>query len=226
MKNIIAIIAGVFMASAVSAAEVDYIVGGETGRHYATVFGPIQVGDSVKLEALLLANPQITHVGLISEGGIADEGYRLAEVISNHSLDTVVPEGAWCLSACAEAFIGGVNYEIDGILGFHKSYIPPQTENEIGSQDAFDFGQQAGMRSLYAYLANGFSAQLGFIIGGWTSPENFLVFFSEEQLAEFFVRSDEDSVTDYLSSVVQVDEQWLDSRILNGTQMLRFLGYI
>ena len=82
------------------------------------------------------------------------------------------------------------------------------------------------MRSLYAYLANGFSARLGFIIGGWTSPENFLVFFSEEQLAEFFVRSDEDSVTDYLSSVVQVDEQWLDSRILNGTQMLRFLGYI
>ena len=226
MKKLLATIVAVFMASAVSAAEINYVVGSESGRHYATVFGPIEVGDAEKLEAILIANPTITHVGLVSEGGIADEGYRLAEVISNHSLDTVIPDGAWCLSACAEAFIGGVNYEIGGILGFHKSYIPPQSASEIDSQSAFDYGQQSGMRSLYSYLANGFSAQLGFIIAGYTSPEEFLVFFSEEQLAEFFVRSDEDGINDYLSPVVEADEQWLDSRILNGVQMLRFLGYV
>ena len=225
MKNfILAVMATLAMATTAHAAEITYTVGGESGRHYAVFAGPVEVGDAAKLEALLLANPQITHIGLVSQGGIADEGYRLSEVISNHGLHSVVPEGTWCLSACAEAFIGGVTYEIDGVVGFHKSYIPD--DSEVGAQDAFDYGQWAGTRSLYSYLANGFSAQLGFIVNGYTSPTEFLVFFSEEQLDEFFVRSDEDKVIDYLSGTVEVTDEWLDQRIMNGTQMLRILGYI
>ena len=85
MKNfILTAMATLAMATASFAAEINYVVVGDSGRHYAVLAGPIEAGDAALLEALLSENPQITHIGLVSTGGIADEGYLLSSVISDH----------------------------------------------------------------------------------------------------------------------------------------------
>ena len=56
--------------------------------------------------------------------------------------------------------------------------------------------------------------------------KNFLVFFSEEDLANFFARSETDTITEYLEGPdFELTDDWLDLHIMDGPRLFRYLGY-
>ena len=96
------------------------------GNHAIYFTGDIRRGDAKKLEAAIFENPNIKNVVMWSNGGIAAEGPLIGSVLSKYEMTAIVKENTWCMSACADAFIGAAEYKIDGgVLGFHKAWIPP-----------------------------------------------------------------------------------------------------
>lgn len=95
--------------------------------------GTILPGDRERLKAIVSKFPEYSKIGLClnSEGGIFDEGIRIAEFLlgksgeehhnnggAYRSIYTVVEPGKKCFSACAIAFMGGSFYEPEANLGY------------------------------------------------------------------------------------------------------------
>ena len=223
MKNLLLATVMAFTAGMAQSASI-FTLTDIDGNHEAYYLGDVQHGDADYLRTLLDENPDISVINMISPGGVASEGYELASVLSDYNMTAYVPEGRYCLSACATAFIGAAEYDIDGALGFHNAWAPGydrfSTYNE-GLQD----GQSLGTRNTYHMLANGFGIQLPLLVGDLTGPETFLVFFHENDLMTLFARSDEDSVTPYLSALVDTNETWLDFHLMTPDRMFAYMGY-
>ena len=124
------------------------IVIGPTGDD-VRLSGDIREGAANLLESILTAHPAIERIHLTSEGGLADEGQALADVIAAHRLTTFVPD--YCVSACTLAFVGGrERLLMDGArLGFHAPY----QEGVLGQTFAGDAKEQRA-----AYINAGLSA--------------------------------------------------------------------
>ena len=223
MKNLLlatalTLTAGMSQAAAIfSLTDID-------GNHEAYYIGQVEFGVGNRLRTLLDENPDISVVNMISEGGAAYEAYELASVLSDYEMTAYVPEGQYCLSACASAFLGAAEYDIDGVIGFHNAWAPGydtfSTYNE-GLQD----GQALGSYSTYHMLLNGFSIQLPLLVSHYTSPNEFIVFFHENDLKSFYARSDDDSVAPYLSGLVDPNETWLDFHLMTPDKMFAYMGY-
>ncbi len=84
--------------------------------------GELQEGTAKRLAALLAANPKVTRIHLTSEGGLADEGQAMGDVIAAHRLTTFVPD--YCVSACTLAFVRGSSRLVleDSRIGFHSPF--------------------------------------------------------------------------------------------------------
>ena len=187
--------------------------------------GEIRQGDAQKLERVIEANPKIKTVVMWSNGGVAAEGPRVGSVLSDHNMKAVVKEGTWCMSACAEAFIGAAEYDIDGgVLGFHKAWIPHVYRHRIGTQEAFDNGQIHGAFSAKWLLANGFSFSMVDAINYFTGPETFLVFFSEDSLRKFYVRDEDNNINDYLVHTGPNEQDLMDFYIYDVDRLLHVTG--
>ena len=111
-------------------------------------------------------------------GGYLTEGIEIGRIIRAKRLRTIVPEGGSCLSACAEAFLGGVNYRIDGTLGFHV----PRMARLRNSKQAFDVGLAGGTLSAMYRFEMGFGFDLTLAINKWTSSNRLLVFNNKTEL--------------------------------------------
>jgi hypothetical protein len=63
-------------------------------------------------------------VAFSSDGGSLVAGLRIGEAIRRKGFSTIVPDGQRCASACALAWLGGVERFIgtDGKIGFHAAY--------------------------------------------------------------------------------------------------------
>ena len=166
------------------------------------IYGDFDLGISEDVRtALYLHADKIDHAVLSSPGGLAYEGYKVGEILSEHKTPVRIAKGTACLSACAIAFIGGTNYEIDnGILGFHKAHLSG-TEPFKNQEEAFDLGQGSGAYDMYYILSNGFSSSLTAGIINLTSPSKFIVFTDTDDLMEFYVRSDNDNLENYLKDI-------------------------
>lgn len=68
-------------------------------------------------------------VWLDSPGGDPFEGFRLGSMIRALKLATVVPEGAYCGSACTMAFLGGVQRRIEGPYLVHAASPSEQADD-------------------------------------------------------------------------------------------------
>lgn len=103
-----------------NAAETSVVLGPEGDD--IRLSGDLTDGAAARLGALLDANPRVTRIHLTSEGGLAEEGRALAEVIAEHELTTFVPD--FCVSACTLAFVGGRERLLmkNARLGFHAPY--------------------------------------------------------------------------------------------------------
>jgi hypothetical protein len=108
------------------------IVAGDADR-LAALYHSAEGGDRVSL--LNLPNPRLGGMGgspdiryafpevwLDSPGGDPFEGFRIGQVIRDLQLATVVPEGAFCASACTMAFLGGVERRIEGPYLVHAAH--------------------------------------------------------------------------------------------------------
>ena len=188
------------------------------GTYTILMTGGVRTGDSDRLSKKLQENPDTTVITMISPGGVADEGYMLAQVIADHHLTTRVPEGTMCASACAIAFTGGDTYDIDGALSFHTAYFmwPPYKKD---FNDMFKMGQQHGARDMAHFLSLGFSMDLPTVINQHSDKSIFLTFFSEEQLMAFKTK-------DMMDSPVEITEDWLDRNVMNSYTIYRYLGIL
>ena len=87
------------------------------------------------LSTALATNPNIDLVAFDSPGGNADEAFKMAQLLSDEQVRVWVPKGRICLSACAVAFVGGYDYNIQGTLGFHNAWIQLDPNEEATHAD-------------------------------------------------------------------------------------------
>ena len=184
--------------------------------------GDIIEGTAQRLDDFLTANPTITKVGMVSGGGLAYEGFNVANVLSNHDVTAVVPRGYVCLSACAIGFIGAKDYVILGALGFHNMYVNDENMVDIDKLMLIIRGQQFGVRTAMFFIENGFEIELPYIISAFTTPEEFIVFTSTEDLMTFFARSEEDNIIDYLDNN-EIDDAWIEEHLWDSARFMLFM---
>lgn len=68
----------------------------------------------------LRARPEATTLVLLSNGGSVYGGLSVALQVHERGMTTVVPQNAWCYSACAYIFLAGRTRKLDGKLGVHQ----------------------------------------------------------------------------------------------------------
>lgn len=176
--------------------------------------------------------PEIKELSMHSPGGLAFESFELGGYLSDKQMNVTVSPGAVCLSACAYAFIGGMNYRVDGILGFHVAFIDPGQNgfppgedpfNLPGLNNAYQQGQYTGSVFAQWFLTNGFNIGLVDQIVIETSQEKFLTFTHEDELMRYYVRddaaeNDTDGIIKYLSAIPDVPAPV----IMNGDEMMEW----
>jgi len=184
--------------------------------------GDIIEGTAQRLDDFLTANPTITKVGMVSGGGLAYEGFNVASVLSKHDVTAIVPRGYVCLSACAIGFIGAKDYVILGALGFHNMYVTDENMVDIDKLMLIIRGQQFGVRTAIFFIENGFEIELPYIISAVTTPEEFIVFISTEDLMTFFARNEEDNIINYLDNN-DIDDAWIDEHLWDSARFMLFM---
>ena len=160
------------------------------------VRGDFDEGITRDLASALDANPEIDKVAFDSPGGNANEAFAMAQLLSDRMIRVWVPKARICLSACAIAFTGGYDYDIQGTLGFHNAYIVPDDNEEATHADitnGYISGQQLGTYAAGFFVSNGFSFNLQYDITNNTNPEKFLAFTSTADFQKYYVRNDDGS---------------------------------
>jgi hypothetical protein len=86
--------------------------------------GDIELDDVAQFWSKVAAFSKAT-VAFRSEGGSLLAGIRIGTLIRDRGFATLVPDGAWCASACAVAWLGGVQRLLgtDSKVGFHAAYV-------------------------------------------------------------------------------------------------------
>lgn len=118
--------------------------------------GPIVEGAAEALAVLLDGGPEIRTLVLDSSGGDLAEADLVAQLVRWAGLDTLVPPGAVCLSACPLVFAGGVARRADGQLGVHRvaatdPAFPATAETYAGLGRLFaGFGVDPAIADLFA----------------------------------------------------------------------------
>lgn len=89
------------------------------GRIRAT--GPMRYGSAEAMEKVLQENPRYTLIELESPGGHVVEGFRMAQLLADRKMDTVVL--GECASACTFLFVTGQERYLgpNARMGFHRS---------------------------------------------------------------------------------------------------------
>ena len=86
----------------------------------AFFYGTVQTESDMILTRALKSRPQTKTIVLVSFGGSVYGGIRASGIIKQAGLDTYIPEGASCLSACSSMFFAGKNRWVKGELGVHQ----------------------------------------------------------------------------------------------------------
>ena len=217
MLLLVATLALAGSVNSLRAADFSFSTGFETGREYINISGMITEGDAALLDAHIKDNPQVGWVSMSSLGGLASEGYKLGTVISEHSLNTYVPYGAACLSACYIAFIGGVEYDIDGLLGAHNAWLAEPIDG-YEHNDYIRSGQQWGTYDAAWHILNGFEIGLPYAISNNTNEETFLGWTDEEDFLKSFARTEANKIYEYLDNGLYTRE-WVEDHTVTSANL-------
>ncbi len=140
------------------------------------VFSP---GTAEAFQRSLTAN--VDTVVLDVTGGYLSEGLAIGRIIRSRNLRVVIPRGAVCYSACAEAFLGGTRKQINGILAFHV----PRVEAAHSRRQAFQYGLTGGtVTAIYRYEM-GYGFDLTKDINQWTNERTMLGFRDVAELETY-----------------------------------------
>lgn len=80
----------------------------------------ITVATPLDLKRALQRRPGAKVIELASDGGSVYGALLMAEEIHERGLNTHVPEGFGCYSACAYVYFAGASRELEGMLGVHQ----------------------------------------------------------------------------------------------------------
>ncbi|MDP1731130.1 MAG: hypothetical protein Q8L54_08145 [Devosia sp.] len=92
--------------------------------------GPILDDAPLEFRRALRKRPDAQVLVLISDGGYVDEALLIAHEVRDQGLNTYVPEGSNCFSACAYVYFAGAERRADGRLGVHQLW---NQENDLVS---------------------------------------------------------------------------------------------
>lgn len=207
-------------ATPVMSMETTEVMVDSFGRSFIVFHGDMVDGEAEYLRTIL-QDSGVRRVGMVSGGGPAKAGYDLSEVLSDLSVTAVVPRGYACLSACAVAFLGALEYEVNGVLAFHSAWSDEFTDTDMAARE----GQAIGVYSAYHMVSNGFSFGLPMMITQETDRHTYLTFKSTEELLQFFVRTDAvtgGDVVAYLDFVNLIDG-WLDQALMTSYDIADYL---
>jgi len=111
----------------------------------AMMVGRINPSAPLDLRRMLKDNPNVEMLALHSEGGDVTASLLVAEEIRSRGLDTYVPEGAECVSACAFVFFAGKQRLNHGKVGVHQVYGAVQDDysTQIAVADILDSFRQS-----------------------------------------------------------------------------------
>lgn len=164
----------VFIAIPISAMNLEQIVENNANAQEAMAYvvsGPIEVGDGEKFYEFVKQNPDPSRVILDSPGGALIEGIKIGMIIRELGLNTevgrlVYSEGVpefspgLCASACAIAFLGGVERSINNSkLGFHQFYKNLSLDQLI--QEAENPNKVSGQAQLVSAVLSTYIQNLG-----------------------------------------------------------------
>lgn len=173
--------------------------------------GPVEVGDAERL-ATTMDLTGINVVVLRSEGGAAQEGFAIGKLF--YQRNTYVHVDGYCLSACAIAFIGTPNINLDGgFIGFHNAWV----QIEMETNKALGQGQFLGIMTTAYFIDKGYSILLPFYVSQLTTPEVFLTFDTVEQLKMFYVGR-EQTASAYIERV-DLPERFLADRLADSRRI-------
>jgi len=137
---------------------------GAGGRRIVVAKGPIVEGDAQRLRTALQGADGdasgLRTLALDSMGGSVVEAFRMAEVMDNAKVATLVRAGASCASACAQiVFLAGTYRTVEegGRLGLHAcsrsgDATPVPLCHEAIAQHAMMRGAPYGTISAFMYL--------------------------------------------------------------------------
>jgi hypothetical protein len=117
-------------------------------------------------------NPQVRTILLNSGGGIVSTGLDIAQLIANRHLDTWIPDGSMCASACSVIYFSGANRLAEGQLGVHQIAMNIESNTDVQST-ASDMIEAFNR---YGTHPNVFSAMFR------TPPEKMYFFSSDEKV--------------------------------------------
>lgn len=183
---------------------------------YIKFEGDIVQGDAIRL-VQLVKNTNIKTVHLNSPGGVAIEGFNLGYAARELELKLVIDDQSTCLSACGFMFLGGKEQVLEGLVGFHRPFIPAQYESQFNSNDAFTNGQGIGVGTTFYFHTMGYTLQLQALITQITNPETFLVFKNLDELNKFRF-----SGVMGFNNLLELPNSWVAERIA-GKIRLHFL---
>ena len=106
--------------------------------------------------------PGVEAIFLNSPGGTLAAGIELGRLFRGERLRTTVPEGAECHSACAYAFLGGMDREVrEGAdIGFHKFSLPDGLSTVADANSMLSQAQTLSSKLLSYVIAMGVDARL------------------------------------------------------------------
>ncbi|MFT3987171.1 hypothetical protein [Aestuariivirga sp.] len=117
-----------------------------TGLWSITLTGEITPGDASRFESATWG-VENGIVSLNSEGGTVGDAVLIGQSIRKHGLKSVVARRSKCFSACAIAWLGGIERYIEpgGSVGFHAAYNATRGRPESGVANAIVGAYYAGL---------------------------------------------------------------------------------
>jgi hypothetical protein len=104
----------------------------DEGDRYIIVVGDFEFGDHLGEFSRIVVGHKALGVTFDSRGGNISKALELGSLIRKLGLATFQPRGFDCISACAFAFMGGVErYAEPGAIGVHKSSFRGDIDIEI-----------------------------------------------------------------------------------------------
>ena len=121
----------------------------------------------------LLAQPHARVILLESPGGYVDEALHLAAEIRARDLNTAIPKGFGCYSACTYLFFAGKEHVVRGELGVHQV----AEEGAPAGTKAYDGDVRAALKS--------YGAPPGVIEAMASTPSSELHVFSPREITQY-----------------------------------------
>ena len=117
---------------------------------------------------------------LDSPGGRINASLAVARAVRKAGLDTVVPQGAECASACAFLFIAGTRREARGRLGVHQFTSDLDRSEPINATEA---DTQDTVADILATLS-AFDAPAELFVAMFATPNHSMHWFTRAELSE------------------------------------------